>query len=102
MLTLPTWATEILDKLQAGDPVAAIIVLAGLIALFFLSKLLLGAMKAVFIVIAAVVIIAVLLPEAGVVQKAKTATLDAADYVKDNATKENFETLKDKATNLVK
>lgn len=101
MLAMPSWATEILEKLQAGDPVASIIVLAGLIAIFFISKLLLSTMKAVFIVMAAVIIIAVLLPEAGVVEKAKNATIDAADYVKDKATKDNFESVKDKATNLV-
>lgn len=100
MITMPEWVNTTLENLQAGDVSTGIAVLVTLVAIFFLAKILLNSMKAILIVLAIIVAIAVLLPEADIIEKAKDATLSATDYVKENMTKETIDALKDKASEL--
>ena len=102
MITMPEWVNTTLENLQAGDVSTGIAVLVALVAIFFLAKILLNSMKAILIVLAVIVAIAILLPEANIIDKAKDATQSATDYVKDSITPENIEALKEKAAELAK
>lgn len=94
------WFNTTLEKLQAGDIQTAIIVLLALIAIFFISKLLLNSFKAILIIVALVVVVAVLMPESDVIGQAKTLGGDAVEYVKENANFDTLESLKQKASEL--
>ena len=102
MIAMPEWVNTTLENLQAGDVSTGVTVLVALVAIFFLAKILLNSMKAVLIIAAIVVTIAILLPEANIIDKAKDATQSATDYVKGSITPENIEALKEKAAELAK
>lgn len=89
------WLNEITDKLQAGDWQTAAMVLVGLLVLFFVLKLLVNSFKAIIIIVAAIVLLAVLLPDSNIIDKTKELGSNAVEYAKDKASKETLDSIKE-------
>lgn|GEM_PF-5503449 len=73
---------QIYINLIAGDVFALLMVISAFIIVFFILKIILNAVKALFIVAAILLIAAFLMPDAKILEKTQDAGQQAVDYMK--------------------
>lgn len=95
------WISSTMQALQAGDVGTGAMVAVGLLVLFLVIKLLMNTLKAVIIVLVVIVAIAIFLPEANVLDKAKGFTENASEFVKDKVNADNIESLTNQASDMM-
>ncbi len=91
--------TDTIEKLQAGDLQTGVIVLLGLVVMFFLLKTLLDYSKAIMIILAIIVVVAIVVPDFDVIDKAKELSSDTVDLVKDRINEDSIKSVKDNIKN---
>ena len=91
--------TDTIEKLQAGDLQTGVIVLLGLVVMFFLLKTLLDYSKAIIIILAIIVVVAIVVPDFDVIDKAKELSSDTVDLVKDRINEDSIKSVKDNIKN---